>query len=424
MDGRPYWDGVQLDETALPVLLAGHLNRAGELSEKDRRRYHPMVRAAALCLARCGPVTPQDCWEENAGYSPATLAAGIAALVCAATWLDRDEPALARYLLEVADFWSTRLEAWTFTRCGALLPGHPEYYERIAALPPAESDGPGFECRLLMPVANREGASINQCCAVDGGFLELVRYGVRDAHDPHIVKTLAVYDALLKVETPAGPAWRRYSNDGYGEKENGDPYDGVGVGRAWPLLTGERGHYELAAGHDVRPYVRAMERFANERGMLPEQVWDAEDLPAKALICGRGTGSATPLAWGHAEYLLLLRSLRDGRVFDLVPEVHERHVRRRRTTDLVIWKFNHKVRAIRADERLRIEVSAPAYLHWSADSWASAHHDPLHEVAPDTGIYAIEFPPHTFSTGRALRFTFYWPEAGRWEGQDFLVAVT
>ncbi|MBI3973470.1 MAG: glucan 1,4-alpha-glucosidase [Chloroflexi bacterium] len=424
VDGRPYWGGLQLDEVAMPVLLAWRLVKAGIL---EGHQHYPMVRAAALCLARCGPVTPQERWEENAGYSPATLAAEIAALVCAAELAALEqEPALARYMREVADSWATRVEDWTFTRCGALLPGHPEHYERIAIVRPEELDQAGTECRVLLPIANLpdSAAASSQCCIVDGGFLELVRYGVRAPDDHHVVKSLAVYDVLLRVETPIGPAWHRYNHDGYGEKEDGTPFDGMGVGRAWPLLTGERGHYELAAGRDVTPYVQAIECFANQGRMIPEQVWDSADIPERGLRWGHGTGSATPLAWAHAEYLRLLRSRRDGQVFDRIPEMHDRYAVQRTHSDRVIWKFNHKVRAIRADQRLRIETDAPAFLHWTRDNWTTAQHDPLAEVAPGTGIYAIEFPPFAFTVGRALAFTFYWPEADRWEGRDFVVAVT
>jgi glucoamylase len=169
--------------------------------------------------------------------------------------------------------------------------------------------------------------------------------------------------------------------------------------------------------------VRAMECFANEGGLLPEQVWDTADIPARGLSLGRGTGAATPLAWAHAEYIKLCRSRRDSQVFDLIPEVHERYVRNRTRSDLVICKFNHKVRAIRTDQRLRLEVHAPAELHWTRDGWTSVHHEPMTEVAPRTGIYAREFPPGSFTPGRPLEFTFYWPEEGRWEGRNFVIAV-
>jgi glucoamylase len=135
-----------------------------------------------------------------------------------------------------------------------------------------------------------------------------------------------VIDALLKVDTPGGPAWHRYNQDGYGEHEDGDAFDGTGVGRIWPLLTGERAHYELAAGRaeEARGLLRVMESFASDGGLLPEQVWDAPDIPARELYFGRPSGSAMPLVWAHAEHVKLLRSLRDGRVFDLPPQTVQR----------------------------------------------------------------------------------------------------
>jgi len=135
---------------------------------------------------------------------------------------------------------------------------------------------------------------------VDAGFLELVRYGIRRADDPIIRDSLRVVDAVLKVETPSGPCWRRYNHDGYGQRADGGAYKWWGVGRAWPLLTGERGHYELAAGHDPDPYLHVLEKFSQGIGLIPEQVWDMPDLPRKHLHLGGGTGSATPLRWAHS----------------------------------------------------------------------------------------------------------------------------
>lgn len=227
---------------------------------------------------------------------------------------------------------------------------------------------------------------MSQCCLVDPSFLDLVRYGLRAPDDPHGVGTLPVVDTLLKVETPCAPAWHRYNDDGFGEDEDGAPYDGAGVGRSWPLLTGERGHYERAAGHDVRTYVRALECFADKGGLLPEQVWDAPDIAERDLFAGRGTGAATPLVWAHAEYVKLLYSKVNGSVFDRIEQLYDRYLRRRVRSDLVICKFNHKLRAIRSDQRLRLEVHAPAELRWSADEWATVHHEPMAEIAP--GVWA------------------------------------
>src|SRR6202789_3663639 len=81
IDGTPYWQGIQLDEVAFPILLAWRLWKHGELERFD---VFPFVERAAGFLVRYAPITQQDRWEENAGYSPSTLAAVIAGLVCAA----------------------------------------------------------------------------------------------------------------------------------------------------------------------------------------------------------------------------------------------------------------------------------------------------------------------------------------------------
>ena len=124
--------------------------------------------------------------------------------------------------------------------------------------------------------------------------LALVRFGLRAAEDPRVLNTVRVIDALLEVNTPGGPAWHRYNGDGYGEHEDGAPFDGTGVGRAWPLLTGERAHYELAAGrwNVAERLLGALEAFANESGLLSEQLWDAPDIPERGLFFGRPSGAA------------------------------------------------------------------------------------------------------------------------------------
>jgi glucoamylase len=61
----------------------------------------PMARRAASYIVRNGPVTQQDRWEEDPGYSPFTLAAEIAALLVAADLAElQGEPATAAYLRE------------------------------------------------------------------------------------------------------------------------------------------------------------------------------------------------------------------------------------------------------------------------------------------------------------------------------------
>ncbi len=253
--------------------------------------------------------------------------------------------------------------------------------------------------------------------------LALVRFGLRAANDPRIVDTVRVIDALLRVETPFGPSWHRYTDDGYGEHPDGSPFDGTGVGRAWPLLTGERAHYAVALGlrDEAERLVETMERLAGEGGLLPEQVWDAPDVPERELFLGRPSGSAMPLVWAHAEYLKLVRSLSDGRVFDTPPQAVERYLTRRTSSRLAPWRFNHKTREMLRGRLLRIETLAPALVHWSADGWRTARD--VATVDSGLGVHHVDLPTATQRPGTAVHFTFYWPGASRWEGRDFSVSV-
>ena len=171
--------------------------------------------------------------------------------------------------------------------------------------------------------------------------LALVRFGLRAPDNPRIVNTVKVIDALLKKETATGPVWHRYNGDQYGEHEDGSPFDGTGIGRGWPFLAGERAHYELVVGNraGAEALLRVMEAQANPGGLIPEQVWDAPDIPELELFNGRPTGAAMPLVWAHAEYIKLLRSLREGRVFDLPPQTVQRYQRQRVTSGRSIWRF-------------------------------------------------------------------------------------
>jgi glucoamylase len=231
-----------------------------------------------------------------------------------------------------------------------------------------------------------------------------VRYGVRKAGDPLIEDSLRVIDAVLKVETPYGPAWRRYNYDGYGPHADGSAYTGWGIGRPWPLLTGERAHYELAAGRDVRPLLTAMERFASEGGLLPEQVWDQPDLPVAGMYLGKPSGSAMPLVWAHAEYIKLLRSVHDGQVFDLIPIVAQRYGQRLGRRDLEIWKSNRRVRSIAAGSTLRIVLSGEFRLRWSNDSEQSMQE--VNATATGLGLSLVDLPTSTVE-GSTIRFTLH-----------------
>ena len=285
IDGGPYWRGIQLDEVALPILLAWQLQRESALQDFDP---YPMILKAAAYLIRHGPVTEQERWEEASGYSPSTLASNIAALIGAAWFArERGDDAVATMLEEYADFLECHIEAWTVTTEGSLVPGIQRHYIRI--LPEDVDNANPLEDpnSKVLQIKNQPAGSQDSFPArdiVDAGFLQLARYGIRRPDDPVIVDSLKVIDAVLKVSTPVGPVWRRYNHDGYGQREDGGPFVGWGKGRAWPLLTGERGHFELSAGRDVKPFIRAMEGFASTTGLLPEQVWDEPDRPAAYMI--------------------------------------------------------------------------------------------------------------------------------------------
>ncbi|GAC1648903.1 MAG: glucan 1,4-alpha-glucosidase [Herpetosiphon sp.] len=425
LDGTPYWSGVQMDEVGFPILLTAQALEEGTLNADDCKALWPMIRNAVGYLARNGPVTQQDRWEEDEGYSPFTLAVEISALLAAAELATgQGETVVAAYLRETADLWNASIEQWTYVtgttlsrRCGV-----DGYYVRIAPSdePEAASIKDGF-----VPIKNRPPASsvAPTIEIVSPDALALVRFGLRAPDDPRILNTVTVIDTLLKADTPTGPAWYRYNDDGYGEHEDGTPFDGTGVGRLWPLFTGERAHYELAAGREseARRLRDVMASFANEGGMLPEQIWDATDVPARELVRGRPSGSAMPLVWAHAEYIKLCRSLRDHRVFDMPPQTVQRYLVEKTGSPLALWRFNHKSRTIPAGQLLRVEVLAPATLHWTADHWQTVYDTPTFDTG--LGVHIAAVPTSSLPVGVTLVFTFHWTAVDRWEGVDFFVTI-
>ncbi|HEV8355190.1 MAG TPA: glucan 1,4-alpha-glucosidase [Gemmatimonadales bacterium] len=425
LDGTPYWSGVQMDETAFPILLVDLARREGALAAEDVARLWPMARRAAGYLVRNGPVTLQDRWEEDAGYSPFTLAVEISALLAAADLAQcSGEPAVAGYLRETADVWNAGVERWTWAADTPLARrlGVAGYYIRIA---PPESADAASPAHGFVPIKNRppDQAVAKAEEVVSPDALALVRFGLRRADDPRILDTVRVIDALLKVELPGGPAWRRYTGDGYGEHEDGSPFDGTGVGRPWPLLVGERAHYELASGRPekARALLATLERFASPGGLLPEQVWDGPDLPDRELFTGRPSGAAMPLVWAHAEYLKLVRSLEDGRVFDTPPQAEARYARGIAEPAFHLWRFNQKCRSMPGGLTLRLEVLAPARVRWTADGWVTFEDAPTRDTG--LGVHVADLPTTRLGAGGEVAFTFLWTEGMRWEGTNFSVRI-
>jgi glucoamylase len=307
LDGRPFWGSLQLDEVSYPLVLAYQLGRT------DNETYVKHVRPAADFIVKYGPFTPQERWEEKSGYSPSTIAAEIAGLTCAAEIARRNnDNASAAIYTAAADDFARNVERWTATTTGKY--GDGNYYLRLS-FDEDPDDGQPFDM-------GNGGGTFDEREIVDAGFLELVRLGVRSPQDPLVAKSLEVVDKVIKVETPNGATFYRYNHDGYGEMDDGRPwnFDGkyTGKGRLWALLAGERGQYELSLGRnaDAARRLDAMAGFANAGGMIAEQVWDRPESPRPEFKFGEGTGSATPLAWSMAQFIRLATNLQEGRNLD------------------------------------------------------------------------------------------------------------
>jgi glucoamylase len=426
LDGRAYWGGVQMDETAFPVLLLDLIRREAPDALGKLDRWWPMVRNAITFILRNGPVTQQDRWEEDAGYSPFTLAAEISALLAGADIADlTGHSEQAQNMRDAADAWNDNIERWVYANGGDLAEklGVEGYYVRIA---PPETDAASSPTQGFVPIKNRppgeDGERAYHIISPDA--LALVRFGLRAPNDPRIVNTLRAIDALLAVELPQGPCWYRYNGDGYGEHKDGSAFDGTGIGRPWPLLAGERGHYALAAGHsdEAEGLLTVMENStAGQSRLFPEQVWDAADIPALELFRGKPTGSACPLVWAHAEYIKLRRSIRDGKIFDQPPQTVKRYLIDKNVRRIFGWRFNNKTRSIPRNKTLRIVLMSPARIHWSIDDWKTAHDTDTRDTG--LGIHTLDLPTASLPVGGQVVFTFFWPSENRWEGTNFGVTV-
>ncbi|GEM86642.1 glycoside hydrolase family 15 protein [Meiothermus granaticius] len=405
-DGRLYWRGIQLDEVALPVLMAARLAEAGALPE--RAEVRTMVRRALGFIAQNGPYSPQDRWEENAGVNPYTLGVQVAALVVGAAFLDEPDRS---YACSLADDWNARIEEWTYVEGTPLdrqygVQGH---YVRLH--PPGETSLRG---RVLVQNRRGESVAVEELISLD--FLYLVRLGLRSPHDPRIRDTLRLVEAMLRVETPSGPFYHRYNHDGYGEHHDGRPFDGVGVGRAWPLLSGERGHYALLAGEDPFPYLWAMAHTASLGGLLPEQVWDTAPIPERGLFPGRPTGSAMPLVWAHAEYLKLFLATQRGRPSEWLEAVAQRYPTPR-PPEVLHWRGDAPYPAIPQGKTLLIEGAQPFTLRLGFDGWQGVQELKAAELG--LGRYGVRLGPELWQNHRLLQFTRHFP--GGWEGRDYAV---
>jgi len=323
VDGRTRWGGEQLDNVAFPAVMAHRLAERGvEFDELDYG-YDDVARSADY-VVRSGPDSEQERWEEERGYSPSTIAAEIASLVCAADLAaDEGERGDALAYLAVADEWAASVEDVTATADPTGDRDAP-HYVRVSR------DGDPDDAAPLQ--LQNDGPLLDERDCIDAGFLELVRLGVKPADDETVRHSVDAVDDAIRVETPHGPAFYRYVGDSYGELltgPEGADWDiaAAGQGRLWPIFTGERAEYELLRedGDDPAALLSAMAGFANDGRMLPEQVWDREFPTEFGWAFGEGTGSATPLSWSMAGFVRLARAVDAGEPVERPAVVRDRY---------------------------------------------------------------------------------------------------
>ena len=324
IDGTEKWTNLQLDQAALPIVLAWQLGR------RDAGTY-AHVKAAVGCILANGPETPQERWENQGGWSPATIASEIAGLVTAADIARANGHEQEADAWEAtADEWQAKVDDWTVTSTGPY--SAEPYYLRITKETEEGSGVPDPNAGTTYNIGDSGPDGVDQRLVTDPSYLELVRLGVKRWDHPAILNTLGVVDQRLGVDTPNGRFWHRFDFDGYGEKKDGGiwdieqpkndsapPYDwtrNTTIGRIWPLFAGERGEYELAAGRAAaaRGRLAAMAGAGGPGHMIAEQVWD-QFAPSGSAGFPRGesTLSASPLAWSHAQFLRLAWSIDAGR---------------------------------------------------------------------------------------------------------------
>jgi glucoamylase len=339
----PDTGGIQLDETSYPILMDWQSGLAG-----DRRLYRDHVIPAADFLVAHGPTDGVERWEEQNGYSPSTIAAEIAGLTAAAhlATANRD-PLHAAVYQATADDFARNIKGWTATSTGPFSAN--PYFLRLS-----KTGDPN--AAMTYNLGNGVHPDVDQRQVVDAGFLELVRLGILPASDLDIQNSVSVVDQVIERQTSNGPGFYRYgtnpteSADGYGDcfqpslstcQINGEPWPTTnnGTGHLWPVLSGERGEYDIAASQSsaANALLTAIGKMTSGQYLEPEQVWENADLPASAFGSdpttasigfknGQPVGSASPLTWAQATYARLAIDLGARRNVETPAIVTDRYV--------------------------------------------------------------------------------------------------
>lgn len=417
--GTPSWRGIQLDETALPILLIDRCRELGLIPDAELPKYWVTVSKATRYLLTHGLITEQERWEEQSGICVYTVATTIAAMLAAADLAEAvGETDSAKFCRETADCWNEAIDTWLYVHDTRLCKeqGVEGYYLRVNPTKvPADELGV-----TTFTVKNKPAPDnvmpIVEMVSVDA--LALVRFGLRSATDIRITNTLKVIDATLKADLPTGTSWHRYVNDGYGEHADGSAYNGTGIGRPWPLLAGERAHYEIAAGNPkyATKLLADIERFSNN-GLLSEQLWDQADIPEKGLYRGKHSGSAMPLAWAHAEHVKLVCSLHVGHIVDMPLKAKQRYLDQQAPTcAFATWRENLPITVLPVGMNLRIVSVNAARVTYTTNAWADTQD--ADTGATPLGIHYLDLPTAELTTGQ-VEFTLFWIAENRWEGHNY-----
>ena len=423
LQGTPNWTGLQMDQIALPVLEVYQCFADGIIDKPKVFIYWPLIKKSLAFILANGPFTNQDRWEEEQGYTQFTMAAQIAGLLAGAELAAiNDEQELAEFCRETADYWNASIEELTYIQHTEMANFYDVdgYYIRINTFHNTPANRLGDATINLKNHTGNEGdIKLTDLISIDA--LALVRFGLRAADDIKITNTLKVIDKILKLDTPYGPCWHRYSKDGYGEHDQGEPFDGSGIGRAWPLLTGERGHYEVAAGNyeEANKLISAMDGFMNF-GLLPEQIWDQPDIPEKGLYFGKHSGSGMPLTWAHSEYLKLCASVANKKVIDMPLLTQDRYIKATNTVNFKIWSFDNPIQQISKGKFLRIQSKAPCLVVWSDYNWETDYNIETEDYG--IGIYKADLHLKN-KNASSFEFTFYWKNSDTWEGKNYSVKI-
>ena len=357
VNGAPYWNGIQMDEQAFPIILAW------KLGITDSTTYTQHIKLAANYIINHGPSTGEERWEENSGYSPSTIAAEIAGLVAAAAIAGINGDTASQTLYNnYADYWQGMIANWTFTTNGPITGNY--YFERINT-----TANPNDTSQITL---GNGGGTYAANAIVDMGFLELVRQGVMPANSPYITQSLTSADSVLQQTVNGNAYWYRYNHDGYGEHSDGSNYNGTGIGRLWPIFSGERGIYDVAAGTSADAMLTAMTASENASGFIPEQVWD-NNAPA-GFTPGTPTKSMNDLNWAMGEFITLLFSAHSNTVADAASVVTNRYIAgayQPRTGFTIDYNSAQAYpgKALTIYYNGSLDSQSKVFLHWGENGW-------------------------------------------------------